>query len=80
MVRILLTEHMVRICQYRTYGRGQGGRSWLGIDRQGRWSSKGVDCDILTQGLIGFDRILRPSRYSFFFENPTEKNSWVKRA
>jgi hypothetical protein len=29
------------------------GRSWLGVDRQGRRSSKGVDCDILAQGLIG---------------------------
>jgi hypothetical protein len=24
------------------------GRSWLGVDRRGRLSSKGVDCDILT--------------------------------
>jgi hypothetical protein len=29
------------------------GRSWLGVDRRRRRSSKGVDCDILTQGLIG---------------------------
>jgi hypothetical protein len=29
------------------------GHSWLGVDRRGRRSSKGVDCDILTQGLIG---------------------------
>jgi hypothetical protein len=29
------------------------GRSWLGVDRRGRRSSKGVDCDILAQGLIG---------------------------
>jgi hypothetical protein len=29
------------------------GRSWLGADRRGRWSSKGVNCDILTQGFIG---------------------------
>jgi hypothetical protein len=28
-------------------------RSWLGVDRRGRRSSKRVDCDILTQGLIG---------------------------
>jgi hypothetical protein len=36
---------------------------------------RGVDCDILTQGLIGFDRILIPPRYTFFFGSPTEKNS-----
>jgi hypothetical protein len=29
------------------------GRSWLEIDRRGRRSSKGLDCDILPQGLIG---------------------------
>jgi hypothetical protein len=29
------------------------GRSWLGADQRGRRSSKGVDCDILTQALIG---------------------------
>jgi hypothetical protein len=29
------------------------GGSWLGVDRRGRRSSKGVDCDILAQGLIG---------------------------
>jgi hypothetical protein len=29
------------------------GRSWLEVDRRGRRSSKGVDCDILAQGLIG---------------------------
>jgi hypothetical protein len=37
-----------------------------------------VDCDILTQDLIGFDRI--PIRYTFFFGSPTKKNSRVKRA
>jgi hypothetical protein len=26
---------------------------WLGVDRRGCRSSKGVDCDILAQGLIG---------------------------
>jgi hypothetical protein len=31
----------------------KGGRSWLGANRRGRRSSKGVDSDILTQGLIG---------------------------
>jgi hypothetical protein len=29
------------------------GCSWLGVDRWGHRSSKGVDCDILAQGLIG---------------------------
>jgi hypothetical protein len=29
------------------------GRYWLGVDRQGRRFSKGVDCDVLAQGLIG---------------------------
>jgi hypothetical protein len=28
------------------------GGSWIGVDQRGRWSSKGVDCDILAQGLI----------------------------
>jgi hypothetical protein len=28
------------------------GGSWLGVDRRGRRSSRGVDCDILTKGLI----------------------------
>jgi hypothetical protein len=29
------------------------GRYWLGIDRRGCWSSKQVDCDIVSQDLIG---------------------------
>jgi hypothetical protein len=29
------------------------GRSWLRLDRRGRRSSKGVDFDIVAQGLIG---------------------------
>jgi hypothetical protein len=29
------------------------GRSWFGVDRWGRRSSKGVDCNILAQGKIG---------------------------
>jgi hypothetical protein len=28
------------------------GGSWIGVDRRGRRSSKGVDCDILAQDLI----------------------------
>jgi hypothetical protein len=31
----------------------KSGPSQLGVDRWGRRSSKGVDCDILSQGLIG---------------------------
>jgi hypothetical protein len=54
MIRMLLTGCMIRVCQYWTYECGQyGTRSWLGVDRRGRRSSKRVDCDILTQGLIG---------------------------
>jgi hypothetical protein len=29
------------------------GRSWLRVNRRGRRSSKGVDCDIMIQDLIG---------------------------
>jgi hypothetical protein len=28
------------------------GGSWIGVDRRGRQSSKGVDCDILTPGVV----------------------------
>jgi hypothetical protein len=28
------------------------GGSWIGVDRRGRRSSKGVDCDILTPGMV----------------------------
>jgi hypothetical protein len=31
----------------------KGRHSWLRVDRRGCRSSKGVDCDILAQGLIG---------------------------
>jgi hypothetical protein len=31
----------------------RGGRCWLGVDRREHRSSKRVDCDILTQDLIG---------------------------
>jgi hypothetical protein len=41
---------------------------------------RGVDCDILAQSIIGFDRILVPPKYTFFSENPTVKNFEVKRA
>jgi hypothetical protein len=53
------------------------GCSWLGVDRRGRRSSKGVDCDILTQVLIGL------IEYSYhqgipFSVSLIEKNSGVK--
>jgi hypothetical protein len=57
----------------------KSGRFWLRVDQRGRRSSKGVDCDILAQDLIGFDRILIPSRYTFFSRSLTKKNSGVKR-
>jgi hypothetical protein len=56
----------------------KGGRSWLGVDRRGYQSSKGLDSGILAQGLIGFDRILIPPRYTFFSGSPPAKNSGVK--
>jgi hypothetical protein len=28
------------------------GGSWIGVDQQGRRSSKGVDCDILAPGMV----------------------------
>jgi hypothetical protein len=54
MVRILLTGHTVCISQYWTYGRGQEG-TFLARGSLTRTSvSYGVvDCDILTQGIIG---------------------------
>ena len=30
------------------------GGSWIGVDRRGRRSSKGVDCDILAPGMVIF--------------------------
>jgi hypothetical protein len=37
-------------------------------------------CDILAQGLIGFDRILIPPQYILFSRSPTKKISGVKHA
>jgi hypothetical protein len=53
MIRMLLTGCTVHICQYCCTDVAKRGRSCLGVDRQGRRSFKGVNCDILTQGLIG---------------------------
>jgi hypothetical protein len=44
------------------------GHFWLGIDQRGCRSSKGVDYDILAQGINRIDRILIPSKYTFFSE------------
>jgi hypothetical protein len=51
---------------------------WLGIVQHGHRSSKGVDCDILTQYFNMIDRILIPPRYTFFSESPYMKDSCVK--
>jgi hypothetical protein len=50
MIRMLLTGRTV--CSTGHTNVGKRGRSWLGVDRRGRRSSKEVDCDILAQGLI----------------------------
>jgi hypothetical protein len=50
------------------YGRGQEGTFLAWIDQQGCRSSKGVDYDILAQGINRIDRILIPSKYTFFSE------------
>jgi hypothetical protein len=49
------------------------GRSWLGDDQRGRRSSKGVDCDILAQGLIGL------IEYSYHQGNPSFSKAQQKR-
>jgi hypothetical protein len=68
MICMLLTEHIVRVCQYWTYVRLRL------ID-----GDVGVDCAIMAQGLIGFDRTLIPLRYTFFSESSSVKNFGVKR-
>jgi hypothetical protein len=56
------------------------GRSWLGVDRQIRRFSKGVDRDNLAhQGFNRIDKMLIIPRYTFFSRSPTVKNSGVKR-
>jgi hypothetical protein len=54
MVYMLQTGHVRYV--YASTGRTdmvKRGYFWLWIDRRGRRSSKGVNYDILTQGLIG---------------------------
>jgi hypothetical protein len=63
------------------------GGSWIGVDRRGRRSSKGVDCDILTPGmgcpglrLNRINSVIIPTRCIFFFGSLSRKNLQVKRA
>jgi hypothetical protein len=77
MVRMLLTGRIV--CSTGHTNVGKRGRSWLGVDRRGRRSSKEVDCDILAQGLIGLIEY-SSSRYTFFSESSSAKDYRVKRA
>jgi hypothetical protein len=78
MVCILLTRYIVHVYQYWMYGRGQEGTFLAWIDQRGCRSSKGVDYDILAQGINRIDRILIPSKYTLFFRSSTTKNSGVK--
>jgi hypothetical protein len=52
----------------------RGDVSGLGLTDGDVGLLRGVDYDILAQGLIGFDRILIPAMYSFFSGSLTEKN------
>jgi hypothetical protein len=81
MVHMLLTECMVRICQYRTYRRGQEGMflAW-GLTDEDINLLRGVDWDILAQGIIGLIDYRYHQGYTFFSGSPTEKKSEVKRA
>jgi hypothetical protein len=56
------------------------GDSWIGVDRRGRRSSKGVDCDILAPGmgcpgprLNRINSVIIPTRCIFFFLKPISK-------
>jgi hypothetical protein len=57
MVCMLLTERTVCVCQYWTYGRGKEGMflSW-GLTYGDIDLLRGMDCDILTQGLQTWPR------------------------
>jgi hypothetical protein len=48
----------------------------LGLTDEDVGLLRGVDCDILIQDLIGFDKILIPLRYIFFFRSPPAKELW----
>jgi hypothetical protein len=51
------------------------GGSWIEVDRRGRRSSKGVDCDILAQGLIELIEYLYKQGASSFSEAYIERTS-----
>ena len=51
------------------------GGSWIGVDRRGRLSSKGVDCDILAQGLIELIEYPYQQGSSSFLEAYLERTS-----
>jgi hypothetical protein len=62
------------------------GDSWIGVDRRGCRSSKGVDCDILAPGmgypgprLNRINRVIISTRCILFFRKPIPKNLQVKR-
>jgi hypothetical protein len=64
---------------WQTYVAKRGG-SWLGVDRRGRRSSKGVNCDILAlvDGDILAQRLIELIEYSYhkvhlLFQKPTSK-------
>jgi hypothetical protein len=65
----------------------KSGGSWIGVDRRGYRSSKGVDCDILAPGmgcpdprLNRINSVLIPTRCIFFFRSLYRKNLQVKHA
>jgi hypothetical protein len=65
----------------------KSGGSWIGVDRRGRRSSKGVDCDIPAPrlGCPGprlnkINRVIISTRCIFFFGNLSRKNLQVKHA
>jgi hypothetical protein len=54
MVRMLLNRRTIRVCQYWTYRRDQEGTfPGLGLIDEDVGLLRGVNCDILAQGLIG---------------------------
>jgi hypothetical protein len=54
MTRMLLTGRTICVCQCWTYGHGQEGDVLdLALIDEDVGLLRGVDCDILTQGLIG---------------------------
>jgi hypothetical protein len=61
------------------------GGSWIGVDRRGCRSSKGVDCDILAPRmrypgprLNRINRVFIPTMCIFFFGSLSQKNLQVK--